>query len=112
MRTQVASMIRHVAIAALLLAALAAAACLSRTGEDTDGGPPGELLTGQLRLEEYPVETVGITGLGPLCRVVSSCGCPLLSPEDIEWCREDVRSYTEEFCQSVLENQVPECLEE
>jgi hypothetical protein len=97
---------------AVFILSLAAAGCLNRTGDETDGAPPGELLVGQMQLENYPVDTVGITGLGPNCRLVSACGCPLLSPEDVEWCREDVQSYTEDFCQSVLENQVPECLEQ
>lgn len=102
-------MTRLVAIALLVIAP---AGCLTRTGEEADGAPPGELLVGQLQLEMYPVEAAGLTGLGPYCQLVSSCGCPMLAPEDIEWCREDVRSYTESFCLLVLENQVPECLEE
>lgn len=102
-------MTRLVAIATVLLAA---SGCLALTDDEADGAPPGELLVGEMQLELYPVDAVGITGLGPYCRIVSACGCPLLSPDDLEWCREDVRSYTEDFCLSVLENQVPECLTE
>ena len=113
MTTDLASVSPRIAIAVLLLAvASLGTACLAKTGEEPDAAPPGELMTGQMRLEEFPVEAVGISGLGPYCRLVSSCGCPILSPDDIAWCRDDVTTYSEEFCLSILENQIPECLGE
>lgn len=93
----------------MLSIALLLSSCFSRTEEEEETVFPGTLTAGSLHLQEYPVDASGVSGLGPFCRLIFECGCPLLFPDDIAYCRTEVWSYTEEFCEALLYNQLPEC---
>ena len=92
-----------------ILFAILAASCLSRNEEEEETTYPAALTAGAMSLEEFPVDTEGVSGLGPFCRRVFECGCPYLFPDDISYCRNEVWSYSEEFCETLLYNQLPEC---
>jgi hypothetical protein len=92
----------------IIVATVALTGCLGRV-EDEDLDVPADLTSGLLELELYPVSTIGVSGLGPFCREIYECGCPLLSPDDPAWCRDEVWHYSEETCENMLRNVVPEC---
>jgi hypothetical protein len=94
--------------AAPVLAALIAAACLGRV-ETPDDADSAALTAGWMRLAEFPVESAGVSGLSPSCRVVFECGCPLLYPDDVAFCRELVWTYGEDDCAALLAGVLPEC---
>ncbi len=99
---------RRAAWSASIALSLLLAGCLGRTDEESE--EPGRLAPGTLRLEEFPGARPGVVGLGYYCRLVSECGCPLLSPDDVESCRQEVTLFDEETCESMLYRAVPECL--
>ena len=92
----------------LAVTLLSFSACLEYVDEEIDY--PGSLSSGYLQLSEFPKGTDGIAGMGPFCRRVHDCGCPILDPEEVERCRENVSLLEEPDCQSMLERAVPECL--
>ena len=92
----------------LPLLSIALSACLEYRDDEIDY--PGSLSSGYLRLSEFPKGTDGIAGLGPFCRRVHDCGCPILDPVEVVRCRENVSLLEEPDCQSMLERAVPECL--
>ncbi len=102
---------KWIGVVILIAVLLGVGGCLARsTDEETE--PSSGLVAGHLSLELFPVDSTGIDGLSYYCRLYYDCGCPILSPDDIEWCREEVWYYSEEDCQAIVTGAVPECITE
>lgn len=82
--------------------------CLGHGEEDPSD--PGRLSSGYIELDEFPIGVPGVAGLGPFCRRVYECGCPILSPDDIGGCHQEMAIMDEDTCQTMLQRAVPECL--